>query len=195
MEDFLAKAKHKPAAGLLTEWAGTLGLPNGTALDLGCGVGAEAEFLARHGFSVDAVDISDTAIRATLERCAGLPVSATLADFRTFEIAPERYILATAINALPFIPKDDAVALLKRVQTGLAAGGAAILAVYGHGHDWRDRQDMSFWEADEFRALWDGWKLHHFQEHMGMVPLVGGEEIFQHRIQLVAQKMPSLGQH
>ncbi|SDP20835.1 class I SAM-dependent methyltransferase [Lentzea jiangxiensis] len=34
----------------------------GRALDVGCGPGRNAVFLARHGFQVDAVDVSATAI-------------------------------------------------------------------------------------------------------------------------------------
>jgi SAM-dependent methyltransferase len=46
----------------------------GRALDVGCGPGRNALFLARNGFQVDAVDISATAIRWATERAEGLDV-------------------------------------------------------------------------------------------------------------------------
>jgi SAM-dependent methyltransferase len=39
------------------------GLPPGRALDVGCGEGADALWLARHGWQVTAVDISPTAVQ------------------------------------------------------------------------------------------------------------------------------------
>ena len=39
-------------------------LPPGQALDVGCGEGADALWLARHGWQVTAVDISPTALDA-----------------------------------------------------------------------------------------------------------------------------------
>ena len=38
------------------------GLPVGTALDAGCGTGADAVWLARQGWAVTAIDISPTAV-------------------------------------------------------------------------------------------------------------------------------------
>lgn len=187
--DFLEKAKSKEPDALLTEWVAKLGLEGGTALDLGCGVGAEAEFLARTGFTVDAIDKSDAMAKATKARCQDLPVSVIEGDFLDFEMKPDRYTLVTAINSLPFVAKKDCETLLGRVQESLMPGGVAILAVFGPEHQWKDRQDMSFWTAEEFKGLWDGFLIKDFQEFKGMRPTLAGEEIFQHRIHLVAQKM------
>ncbi len=189
MNDVIARAKQKEPAAFLTEWVAKLGLEGGTALDLGCGAGAEAEFLARTGFTVDAIDKSETAIKYTKERCAGMTVNAIQADFLTFKLEPEKYTLITAINSLPFVEKEKCRTLLKDAQKALKIGGAVILAVYGPEHEWRDRTDMSFWTLDEFQALWDGFAVQHLQEYKGPWPLMSGEEIFQHRIHLVAQKI------
>ncbi|MBO2448199.1 class I SAM-dependent methyltransferase [Actinomadura barringtoniae] len=58
----------------LTEAA--TGLPPGEALDLGCGNGGDALWLARQGWQVTAVDISAVAV----ERLAGLACSHDLGD-------------------------------------------------------------------------------------------------------------------
>lgn len=52
----------KPPCKLLAEQAGRLP-SSGVALDLACGLGGNALFLARHGLHCEAWDISDTAIR------------------------------------------------------------------------------------------------------------------------------------
>ena len=187
--DFLAQTRTREPAKLLTEWVPKLGLFEGKALDLGCGSGAEAEFLARNGFEVDAIDKSETAVKYTKERCHGLTVNAIHGDFLTFQLKPDRYALATAINSLPFVKKEDCRRLLGDVQRSLKANGIVVLAVYGPEHDWHDRPDMNFWTLEEFQALWDGYAVHHLEEYKGMWPLIAGGEIFQHRIHLVAQKL------
>lgn len=60
----------------LAEWVDGALIHPGKALDLGCGNARNAIFLARHGFSVDAVDYSETAINWAKERvaAAGVPV-------------------------------------------------------------------------------------------------------------------------
>jgi SAM-dependent methyltransferase len=56
--------RNHPTA-LLAEWLARL--PRGRALDVACGAGRNALFLAAHGYAVDAVDIS----AAALERARG----------------------------------------------------------------------------------------------------------------------------
>jgi len=54
-------------------------LPNsGNALDLACGRGGNALFLAQHGFQVDAWDISETAINQLKQSAVALKLSANL---------------------------------------------------------------------------------------------------------------------
>lgn len=186
--DFLTQTKTKPPARLLTDWFPRLELHGGIALDLGCGSGAEAEFLAKNGFMVDAIDKSETAAKAAKERCQGLTVDVIQGDFREFKLRPEYYALAIAINSLPFVKKDDVRALLKDVQASIKPDGAVMLSVFGPEHAWAKREDMSFWTLDEYRDFWSGWKILAMNEFKGISPLASGAEIFQHRIHLIAKK-------
>jgi SAM-dependent methyltransferase len=51
-------------------------LPPGRALDLGCGTGTNAIFLAQHGWDVVGVDFVDKAVRQAREKAAGAGVEA-----------------------------------------------------------------------------------------------------------------------
>jgi len=186
--DFLAKTRQKPPARMLTDWFPRLELHGGVALDLGCGTGAEAEYLAKEGMMVDAIDKSETVVKAAKERCQGLTVDVIQGDFLEFQLRPEYYSLAVANNSLPFVKKADCVALLKSVQEAIRPGGAVVLAVFGPEHAWATREDMSFWSLDEFRELWSGWDVLAMNEFKGVSPLASGTEIFQHRIQVIAKK-------
>jgi SAM-dependent methyltransferase len=83
------------------------------ALDLACGTGRNARFLAGLGFTVDALDISDVAIE-TLEGVAG--VRARVADL-------EREALPTGAY--------DVVLIINYLQRDLFAAAAAALAPSG----------------------------------------------------------------
>ncbi len=186
--DLTQRIRQRPPARLLTDWFPRLDIHGGIALDLGCGSGAEAEYLAKNGMMVDAIDKSEAAIAYATERCRGLTVDAIQGDFREFDLRPNYYALAVAISALPFVPKEECRALIERVKNSLKPSAAIIIGVYGLEHAWAARADMSFWLIDEFKALWDGWEILTMNEYKGPWPLVSGEEIFQHRIHLVAKK-------
>lgn len=186
--DLMQRIRQRPPARLLTDWFPRLDVHGGIALDLGCGSGAEAEYLAKNGLMVDAIDKNDAAIAYTTDRCKGLTVDAIQGDFREFDLRPGYYAIVVAINSLPFLTKEECRILLERVKASLKPGGAVVIGVYGLEHAWANRKDMSFWLLDEFRALWPGWDVLAMNEYKGPWPLVSGEEIFQHRIHLVAKK-------
>lgn len=68
-------AGHGRPSAVLQQWITRI--PRGRALDLACGAGRNALFLASHGFAVDAVDISNEALARARERAqaAGLEVN------------------------------------------------------------------------------------------------------------------------
>lgn len=68
-------AAHGQPSALLQQWIERI--PRGRALDLACGAGRNALFLAANGFEVDAVDISDVALDLGRRRAraAGLRVN------------------------------------------------------------------------------------------------------------------------
>jgi SAM-dependent methyltransferase len=84
-------------------------IPAGTALEVGCGTGADAVCLAEHGFEVTAVDASAQAIdrarrRARLE---GAPVCFILADVFEFAETAERFDLVYDAGFYHFIRRTD----------------------------------------------------------------------------------------
>lgn len=187
-ESFLDKARNKPPAHFLVEWLPKLDIKEGVALDLGCGPGADAELLAKAGFLVDAIDLSEIAVKNAKERCKDLKVDVLQGDFREFDYRDEYYSLVYAHNAIPFISKDALITLVKTFMKSLKSGGYAILTVFGPEHEWSSREDMNFWTESAFTALWDGFEILHVEEEKGMHALISGAEIFQHRIHFVIKK-------
>ena len=110
--------KHAP---LVERFAGRL--PPGKALDLACGPGRHALFLAERGWQVTAVDGSPIAIGHLGARASArnLPIDARLADLERgeFEIPADEYDLV--IDFL-YLQRD----LIPAIQRGTRPGGMII---------------------------------------------------------------------
>lgn len=108
-------------------------LTPGTALDAGCGTGAEAIWLATHGWAVTGADISGEALGQAAERAAlaGIPnqILWVEADLTTWQ--PDgQFDLVVTNYAHPSIPQLD---FYTRISQWLAPGGT--LLIVGHLHD------------------------------------------------------------
>ncbi len=93
------------------------------ALDVGCGGGRHSIFLAKNGFSVDAVDISSVAIAYLKSIKNNLNITPILADLDNFEITPNKYGLIVKVNYLDR-------ALIKRAKSALLKGGIIVVESY-----------------------------------------------------------------
>lgn len=70
----------------LAQWVGEGSIPSCRAVELGCGHGRNAMFLARRGFTVEAVDYSPSAIDWAQERVAEAGVAVSLACRNVFDL-------------------------------------------------------------------------------------------------------------
>ncbi|MGI5153840.1 class I SAM-dependent methyltransferase [Microbispora sp. CA-102843] len=135
-------------------------LPPGRALELGCGTGTNAVYLARHGWEVAAVDMIDRAIEQAREKvdAAGVAVRLLHGDAtRLDELdAPGPYDLFFDLSCYCGIPphRRDAYAA---GLTRRAAPGARLL-MFGYGPGTLD-DTFSGVTADELRARFAGWEL------------------------------------
>ncbi len=84
-----ADAKPLPAA-VLGEYAHLLPA-RGDALDLACGQGGNALFLARRGLQTEAWDISEAAISRLSALASGLPLKAAVRDVEALPPAPASF--------------------------------------------------------------------------------------------------------
>lgn len=105
-----------------------LNLVNGNnVLDLGIGQGKCSVPLARQGFNVTGVDLSNTA----LEACKNVPnLTFVQDDIRNFEIEKNKYNLIISRCVLHFLHKDDVHEIIKKIKDGLCSGGMVYLSVF-----------------------------------------------------------------
>lgn len=107
-------------------------LAPGTALDAGCGAGAEAIWLAEHGWQVTGADIAAAALDRAGERAIAAGVGERVrwvqADLSTWE-PDTHYDLVTTHYAHPAVPQLE---FYDRVASWVSPGGT--LLIVGHLH-------------------------------------------------------------
>jgi SAM-dependent methyltransferase len=102
-------------------------LPPGTAIDLACGTGRNALFLAELGWRVTAIDGSETAIRTLRERAAarGLSVTTLVADLTNPDFALPDNAFDLIVVAY-YLQRD----LLQKIGPALRERGLALVIVH-----------------------------------------------------------------
>ncbi|WP_017556218.1 class I SAM-dependent methyltransferase [Nocardiopsis baichengensis] len=140
------------------------GLAPGRALDLGCGEGADAVWLAERGWHVTAVDISQVALDRAAEAAGadgaaeglGDRIAWTRADLTAEPPPPGPFDLVSA-QYFP-LPKEEGHAALKALLAAVAPGGT-LLYVGHHIEDlgpqqWREVDPTDYyWPADVAEVL------------------------------------------
>ena len=110
-------------------------LAPGRALDIGCGEGGDAIWLARQGWQVTAVDFADAALARTAGHAAeagvGDRVETRRVDVRTFEPDGEQWDLVT--SHFFHLPDGGMPDVVRRLASAVAPGGT--LLVVGHAPD------------------------------------------------------------
>lgn len=104
-------------------------LTSGIALDLACGRGGEAIFLAERGYRVHAVDISAQALvrLQTAARRRGLNIQPVIADLDYFPLPRDCY---DVIAVFYFFAKG----LMPQITAALKKGGLVFYATYNQRH-------------------------------------------------------------
>jgi tellurite methyltransferase len=135
----------------------------GRALDLACGPGRHALFLAERGWQVTAVDASRVAIEL-LEKQArerGLHVDARVADLERgeFMIEPEAYDL---VGVFYYLQRE----LFPQVRAGVRVGQVAVAAIHmvDESPAAHPMNEDYLLQPGELRAQFRGWEIMHDYE-------------------------------
>jgi SAM-dependent methyltransferase len=149
-----------PNGVLLVEAAG---LAPGQALDLGCGEGADALWLASRGWLVTAVDISRVALARAAAAGGDAKVSWTHGDLLT---APPPAGAFDLVSALYFPLPRSAPAALRSLLASVAPGGTLLVVghdlgdAHHHQHDEAEFDPADYYRSDEIAdRLGDGWTV------------------------------------
>ncbi|MGP4016710.1 class I SAM-dependent methyltransferase [Saccharopolyspora sp. 5N708] len=136
-------------------------LPPGQALDVGCGEGADARWLAERGWQVTAVDVSHVALERAARTAGGHGVSWTRADLAATAPPVGAFDLVSA-HYFPLRHQPDHTAV-RGLLASVAPGGTLLVV----GHDLADLQPnehgfdpADYYEPHEIAGLLDdGWTV------------------------------------
>ncbi len=144
--------------------AHALRAPVGRALDVACGNGRHACYLAGLGFGVDAVDIAAEGLKRFVCRPQG--IRRICADLDHFAIPPGRYSLIVNVRYLNR-------RLLPAIQDGLAPGGMLIFESYlkapVRSASGRHRADHLL-ETGELKRVFSALDIIAYREHPSLQP-------------------------
>ena len=169
-------AWHREEPPALLERAVAQRTTRGRALDLGCGQGVYAVYLAQQGFSVVGIDFVPAALDAARARAeqAGVEIELREGDVVEYD-APSAFDVVLDSGCLHHLPKGKVAAYRKRLDDWLAPGGDYVLVHFAH-------RPRVFWvpkgprhmTRDEAVALFAPFELQAYEETSFDVPLPMG---------------------
>ena len=134
-------------------------LKPGTALDLGCGEGGDAMWLAERGWQVVAVDISETALQRAAEDADARGVGNRI-EFQSHDLSesfPEGAFDLVSAQFLHSTLPLDRTRIFQRAADVIRPGGLLLIVDHGGAPPWASKlhHHHEFPSADEVVAALD----------------------------------------
>lgn len=162
----------------------------GFVLDLGCGSGNEAIYVANKGFNVTAVDFSSVAIGNLKDRLKGLPSKDNIKiieqDVYEFmqENADKHWDNIISFFTLHFLKPVDALETYKLIQKNTKSGGLNIFRDFTTKGSLNTMKGYYF-EQEELKTMYQGWEILVYDESPGLTKDGG-----KHMIASIVAKKP-----
>lgn len=141
------------------------GMTPGQALDVGCGEGADAFWLAERGWQVTAVDISRVALERAVEHAGDTQIAWQLSDLTSTSPPPRSFDLVSA-HYFPLLRERDHRA--RGLVDSVAVGGTLLYVghdlshfdAHDHEHDWDGPDPRDYFTPTEIAELLDdSWQI------------------------------------
>jgi SAM-dependent methyltransferase len=136
---------------------------SGEALDLGAGEGVTSNLLARHGFEVTAVDISDHAFQSISTE---LGIKTFVSSFEDFKPTSE-YALVHIALVLHHVSEAVATSHIQSLIDRTVPGGMHVLRLFTKNSDFfmQSNGNGFYDDGTNLNRLYDGWEVV-IDEHM-----------------------------
>ncbi|WP_031003652.1 class I SAM-dependent methyltransferase [Streptomyces sp. NRRL F-5727] len=170
-------------------------LAPGRVLDVGCGEGADAIWLARAGWDVTALEVSGVALAraASHARDAGVDVRWVHAGLTEAALPPGSFDLVSA--QYPALLRTPGATAERTLLAAVAPGGVLLLVHHAGMEEHRDAQESGFDPADYVwpsmvAALFDdGWRVEVDEERPRVIPEGGAGAHHTHDVVLRARRL------
>ncbi|MFD4372477.1 class I SAM-dependent methyltransferase [Streptomyces sp. NPDC058486] len=182
----------QPNGALVAEVAD---LAPGRVLDVGCGEGADAIWLARAGWDVTALEVSGVALRraAAHARDAGADIRWVHAGLTEAALPPASFDLVSA--QYPALLRTPGAEAEHALLAAVAPGGVLLLVHHAGMHEHRPEQDSAFdpadyvWPSMVAALLGEDWRVDVDEERPRVAPEGGAGAHHTHDVVLRARRL------
>lgn len=168
--------------------------PRAKVLDLGCGEGKNAFFLARHDFDVTAIDISEAGIQKLGEfaQKEQLNIRADVSDAVAYLQDCDSFDAIFAIAVFPFIDEHGITKTIELMQAKTGVGGLNIIVSFvAETQEDRDTalsNGRYLFNEGELKDLYKNWNMLFYEEKLGDWE-THGEPLHRHFVvKMIARK-------
>ena len=143
--------------------------PSKRVLDIGCGEGKDAVYMAQSGYDVTAFDLAENGIKKTLKladsRC--VKVNAYVDDINTFE-TEEKFDIIYSSGTIQYLFEENKKAFFDKLNRITNKNGIVFLNVFVDKPflelppDWDKEEKM--WRSGELFTYLSDWKFHRIDE-------------------------------
>lgn len=144
-------------------------LPLGKVLDLGCGQGRNALYLAQGGFEVTALDINSTSLEklASMAEAEGLDLTIQAYDINKANLGEDYDVIISTVVFM-FLQADRLPDILRNMQAKTKPGGYNLIVCAMDTEDAPCHLPFPFtFKEGELRAYYEGWDLLKYNEDFG----------------------------
>ena len=133
-------------------------------LDIGCGEGKDAVYMAQQGCDVSAFDITQSGIRKTklLAEKRGVKINAFVADINDFEIS-DKFDIVYSTGTIQYLFSDRIEAFFEKIKDMVNVGGYVYFNVFVDKPflelppDWDKEEKM--WKTGQLFSYLADWEL------------------------------------
>lgn len=138
-------------------------------LDIGCGEGKDAIYMATKGFTVSAFDLTENGIRKTLHLAQekGVKVNAYVDDINTFE-TDEQFDIIYSSGTIQYLFEENKKLFFDKLKRITKKNGLVFFNVFVDKPflelppDWDKEEKM--WKSGELFTYFYDWKFHRIDE-------------------------------
>jgi tellurite methyltransferase len=140
-------------------------------LEIGCGEGTNAAFLAKNGYEVTAFDLSRAAIEKTnaLAAQTEVQIKTFLADINDY-VPSENFDIVFSSGTLQYLLPEKRKQFINAIKSATCQGGIHVLHTFAHkayistAPDAEDSENL--WPSGKLLSFYQDWRIERFIEEI-----------------------------